>query len=162
MGLITSTYGLVVAVLVGIVELINRITVAMVFWNSGMAKYATWSSTQYLFEHEYKVPLIPWEIAAYMGTAAELLLAPLVAFGLISRFSGSALFLVNLVAYISYAHVLQERPIGGLDHQIWGLMLLVVALRGAGLFSLDTLFQKIWSTVEPRKRSWITKGHAIS
>ncbi len=59
-------------------------------------------------------------------------------------------------------HVLQERPIGGLDHQIWGLMLLVVALRGAGLFSLDTLFLKIWGTVEPRKRSWITKGHATS
>jgi hypothetical protein len=26
------------------------------------------------FENEYQVPLIPWELAAYLGTAAELIL----------------------------------------------------------------------------------------
>ncbi len=146
MGFFTSTYGFLVSLLVGVVELINRITVAMVFWKSGVAKYSSWSSTQYLFEHEYRVPLLPWEIAAYMGTAAELILAPMVAFGLMSRFSGAALFLVNVVAYLSYAHVLDEQPLGGLDHQVWGLMLLFVAVRGAGILSLDALFQKIWSS----------------
>jgi len=134
-----TSYGFITAIVVGLIELINRLMVAEVFWKSGVAKYSSWSSTRYLFEHEYKVPILPWELAAYMATAAELTLAPMVAFGILSRLSGSSLFLVNLVAFISYAHVLQDRPIGGMDHQIWGLMLLVVAVRGAGLFSVDSL-----------------------
>lgn len=124
---------------VGLVELINRYTVAMVFLSSGWIKMQNWRSTEYLFEYEYQVPLLPWQLAMYLGTAAELVLPILLIAGIASRFSAASLFLVNLVAYISYAHVLNDRPIGTLDHQIWALMLLVATVRGGGLFSLDTL-----------------------
>lgn len=124
---------------VGLVELINRYTVAVVFLSSGWIKVQNWRSTEYLFEYEYQVPLLPWQLAMYLGTAAELVLPILLIAGIASRFSAASLFLVNLVAYISYAHVLNDRPIGALDHQIWAVMLLVATVRGGGLFSLDTL-----------------------
>lgn len=125
---------------VGLVELINRYTVAMVFLSSGWIKMQNWRSTQYLFEYEYQVPLLPWQLAMYLGTAAELVLPLLLIAGLATRFSAASLFFVNLVAYISYAYVLNERPIAGLDHQLWVLMLLLPAVRGGGLLSLDQLW----------------------
>ncbi|MEZ9827441.1 DoxX family protein, partial [Vibrio cyclitrophicus] len=62
-----------------------RLWVAWVFFNSGLTKIATWDSTLYLFELEYQVPLLPWELAAYMGTAAELILPVFLALGLLTR-----------------------------------------------------------------------------
>ena len=134
-------YGYAEGSLVALAELINRVTVALVFWRSGMAKWSSWSSTEYLFQYEYRVPLLPWEMAAVLATVAELVLPVLLIVGVFARSAGAALFMVNLVAYISYAHVLNERPIGGLDHQIWGVMLLIVAIRGAGWLSLDGAWQ---------------------
>jgi putative oxidoreductase len=43
------------------------------------------SGAQYLFENEYQVPLIPWELAAYLGTAAELILPIFLVVGLATR-----------------------------------------------------------------------------
>lgn len=43
-----------------------RLWVAWVFFNSGLTKIASWDSTLYLFELEYQVPILPWELAAYM------------------------------------------------------------------------------------------------
>jgi len=41
-----------------------RAGTAVVFWNSAMAKLANWDTTIELFTEEYKVPLLPPEIAA--------------------------------------------------------------------------------------------------
>ena len=60
--------------LIPLLLLFTRLWVAWVFFKSGMVKYNSWDSTLYLFEYEYQVPLLPWQIAAYMGTAAELIL----------------------------------------------------------------------------------------
>ncbi|WP_119393884.1 DoxX family protein [Salinibius halmophilus] len=139
---ITHSGQLVTNIMVALVELINRYTVAMVFLTSGWLKLQNWRTTEYLFEYEYQVPLLPWQLAMYFGTAAEMVLPLLLIAGLASRFSAASLFLVNLVAYISYAHVLNERPIAGLDHQLWALMLLIAAVRGGGLLSLDQLW--VW------------------
>ncbi len=49
-----------------------RLWVAWVFFKSGLLKMNSWDSTMYLFENEYAVPLLSPEMAAYMGTAAEL------------------------------------------------------------------------------------------
>lgn len=56
------------------VLLLARLWVASVFITSGWLKLTAWDSTLYLFESEYQVPLLPWLWAAYLGTAAELLL----------------------------------------------------------------------------------------
>lgn len=48
--------------------------VAWVFFASGLTKIKSRSSAIYLFGYGYKVPLLPPETAAYLGTAAELIL----------------------------------------------------------------------------------------
>ena len=73
------------ALFVPVLLLFCRLWVAWVFFNSGLTKIATWDSTLYLFELEYQVPLLPWELAAYMGTAAELILPVFLALGLLTE-----------------------------------------------------------------------------
>lgn len=116
-----------------------RLWAAWAFFNSGLVKIASWDSTLYLFELEYQVPILPWELAAYLGTAAELTLPIFVALGLLSRPMALALFIFNIVAVISYP-VLWEQ--GFYDHQLWGLMLLLVVVWGAGPISLDRVLRQ--------------------
>ncbi len=49
-----------------------RLYVARVFFTSGMIKLSNWAGTLALFENEYQVPVLPPNLAAYLGTAAEL------------------------------------------------------------------------------------------
>ncbi|HHF2973601.1 TPA: DoxX family protein [Vibrio diabolicus] len=111
-----------------------RLWVAWVFFNSGLIKVSSWDSTLYLFELEYQVPLLPWELAAYMGTTAELILPVFLALGLITRPMAAILFVFNIIAVISYP-VLWEK--GFYDHQLWGFMILVVIVWGPGVISID-------------------------
>jgi len=115
-----------------------RLWVAWVFFNSGLTKIVTWDSTLYLFEYEYQVPILPWQLAAYMGTAAELILPVFVAFGLLTRPMAAILFVFNIIAVVSYP-VLWEQ--GFFDHQLWGLMILIVVVWGPGPFSIDKLLR---------------------
>ncbi len=116
--------------------LLARLTVAWAFFKAGQAKIANWESTLFLFEYEYNVPLLPFELAAYMGTATELLLPPLLALGLLGRPAAAVLFLFNIIAVISYPAIWDG---GFYDHQLWGFMLLMVALLGPGKLSVDHL-----------------------
>ncbi|MDE1236071.1 DoxX family protein [Vibrio aestuarianus] len=125
--------------IVPLLLLFCRLWVAWAFFNSGLVKIASWDSTLYLFELEYQVPILPWELAAYLGTAAELTLPIFVALGLLSRPMALALFIFNIVAVISYP-VLWEQ--GFYDHQLWGLMLLLVVIWGAGPISLDRVLRQ--------------------
>ncbi|MGF1698302.1 DoxX family protein [Vibrio lamellibrachiae] len=120
-----------------------RLWVAWVFFNSGLVKIASWESTLYLFEYEYVVPVLPWELAAYMGTAAELILPVFLALGLLTRPMAAVLFVFNITAVISYP-LLWER--GFFDHQLWGLMILVVVVWGAGPLSVDKWLKQKVST----------------
>ncbi|HXV73163.1 MAG TPA: DoxX family protein, partial [Sphingomonadales bacterium] len=76
------------------ISLMARIGIAGVFWRSGQTKVEGWSitdSTFYLFEEEYRVPLLPPDTAAYMATIAEHLFPVLLVVGLASRLSALAL-----------------------------------------------------------------------
>ncbi|KFA99653.1 DoxX family protein [Vibrio sp. ER1A] len=115
-----------------------RLWVSWVFFNSGLTKIASWDSTLYLFEYEYQVPLIPWELAAYMGTAAELVLPVFLVLGLFTRPMAAILFVFNIVAVVSYP-LLWEK--GFYDHQLWGLMILIVVVWGPGPISADKLIR---------------------
>lgn len=116
-----------------------RLWVAWVFFKSGLSKIQSWDSTLMLFEYEYEVPLLPPDIAAYAGTAAELSLPVLVAAGLLSRLSALALFGFNAVAVIAYASFLfGDNGAAGLQqHILWGVMLLITVFHGPGKLSLD-------------------------
>jgi putative oxidoreductase len=113
-----------------------RLLIATVFFKSGLTKIASWDTTLLLFQSEYSVPLLPPELAAYLGTAAELALPVFLVLGLRTRVAALALFVFNLVAVISYPDL---SAVGLKDHQYWGLLLLVTLLHGPGRFSLDYL-----------------------
>lgn len=115
-----------------------RLWVAWVFFNSGLTKIASWDSTLFLFEYEYQVPILPWELAAYMGTAAELILPIFLALGLLSRPMAAILFVFNIIAVVSYP-VLWDK--GFYDHQLWGLMILNVVVWGPGVISADKVLR---------------------
>lgn len=125
--------------IVPLLLLFCRLWVAWAFFNSGLVKIASWDSTLYLFELEYQVPILPWELAAYLATAAELMLPIFVALGLLSRPMALALFIFNIVAVISYPVLWQQ---GFYDHQLWGVMLLLVVVWGAGPISLDRVLRQ--------------------
>jgi len=124
-----------------VVLLAVRIVPAMAFFKAGQVKIASWDSTLYLFEEEYQVPFLPFELAAYIGTAAELILPPLLALGLLCRPVSLALFIFNIIAVVSYPAIWGG---GFYDHQLWGMMLLVSFIWGPGNLSVDYfLHQKI-------------------
>lgn len=120
--------------LVGSVLLLARLWVAFVFLRSGWLKLSAWDSTLYLFEFEYRVPLLPWQWAAYVGTATELLLPLLLVAGLFTRPVALLLFGFNIMAVVSYPTLWAG---GFYDHQLWGWMLLTLVVWGGGPLSLD-------------------------
>ncbi len=120
-------------------DLSIRLGVAWIFWKSGLTKIASWQSTVLLFTHEYDVPLLSPEVAAALGTTAELTLPVLLAFGLAGRLAAAALFIFNAVAVISYPGL---SLYGQLDHLWWGALMLITVFRGPGKWSIDHLIKK--------------------
>jgi putative oxidoreductase len=117
-------------------DLAIRVYVAKAFFLSGLTKIMSWSSTLSLFENEYAVPLLPPELAAYLGTAAELVLPPLLVLGIGGRAVALAAFVFNLVAATSYPDISEA---GIKDHILWGALLAVTFFHGPGKLSLDYL-----------------------
>ena len=120
-----------------LVDLLIRFCVAQVFFRSGLVKIGNWQGTLYLFREEYRVPLLPPELAAVAGTGAELVFPLLLIVGLASRFAALSLSLVNAVAVISFWHVLRENDAALMAHFYWALLLLVPLFHGPGKLSLD-------------------------
>lgn len=96
----------------------------------------------FLFTEEYRTPFLPPLIAAFAGTAAELILPVLLVIGLFTRLAAIGLFLVNIMAVVAYYHVLHEMPAALQDHLEWGLMLLVIASISCCRLGLDTLISR--------------------
>ncbi len=121
-----------------LVSLAIRLFVGWQFFKSGLTKIADWGNTLALFRDEYQVPVIPSELAAFMGTAGELTLPILLVLGLLSRPAALGLFMVNLMAVISYPQLFKfECPAGLHDHFYWGALLLVLVAFGPGRLALD-------------------------
>jgi len=116
-----------------------RLWLAKVFFMSGLTKVQSWDTTLMLFEYEYSVPLISSVLAAWLATAAELVIPVLLIFGLLTRLNVVALFILNIVAAISYADLSFA---GEKDHMIWGLMMMVLFFYGPGKLAFDRLLVK--------------------
>ena len=123
-----------------VLDLAIRIWVGMVFFQSGLTKILSWDTTLSLFENEYAVPLLPPQLAAYMGTAAELVLPIFLVLGLGGRLCAAALFVFNIIAVVSYPDL---GEVGLKDHQYWGLLLLVALLHGPGKTSVDHFLRRL-------------------
>lgn len=130
-----------ISLLEPIALLVARIYVAWAFFASGLTKLRDWDSTLFLFEEEYSVPLLPYELAAYLGTAAEIIFPLLLIVGLASRFSAFGLFFVNIVAVIS----LEDIPAAAFaEHVLWGTLLLQVVIFSGGRLSVDYLLKRFF------------------
>ena len=144
--------------LMPVADFLARYWVAAAFFSSGLTKTVSSSfvlfghtftyplsvfptdSTLTLFEYEYHVPLLPPLLAAYLGTAAELLLPMFLFLGLGTRYAALALFIFNIVAVIAYPDLMAA---GLAQHQTWGLLLLITLCHGPGTLSLDHLLGRL-------------------
>ena len=124
-----------------------RLFLANVFFKSGLTKIQSWDSTLYLFSDVYQVPLLKPEWAAYLATGAELGLPVLLVAGLFGRFAATGLFILNLVAVISYYTELSEAGIN--QHLYWG-MLFCVLLVSRSKWSVDQ-----WLETRLQRPRWI-------
>ena len=121
-----------------------RFYVGYQFWKAGLIKLGAWDSTLFLFEHEYRVPLLSPYLAAVLGTAGELVFPLMLFVGLAGRLGALGLSVVNVVAVIAYAHVIFSAGFENTvnDHWLWGAMLLAVMAFGPGKLSLDHLLSR--------------------
>ena len=119
--------------------LINRIGIGAIFFLSGRTKVEGWltvtDGTYALFRDEYKLPLIPVEVAAHAAAWAEHLFPLLLVLGLFTRLSALALLGMTLVIQIFVY------PDAWPTHLSWAGLLLYLVGRGAGSLSLDRLFR---------------------
>ena len=86
-----------------------------------------------LFREEYKVPLLPPDLAAYVSTMAEHVFPVLLVVGLASRLSACGLLFMTMVIQLFVY------PSGWPEHVLWIAILLTIIARGPGVISLDHL-----------------------
>jgi putative oxidoreductase len=116
-----------------LIALAARAATFSVFIRSGLQKLSDWNSTLLLFVNEYKVPLLPPHMAAYLAASLELGGSTLVLIGLATRLS--VLALLGMVAVIQ----LFVYPNAWPDHIQWFAFMLILLARGPGTISLDCL-----------------------
>lgn len=137
-GLYETVLNLAGTVPLSAVQLVARLAVANVFWQSSQSKLASWPVTLQLFAFEYHLPVINPVVAAYMATAAELTGCILIFFGLFSRLA--ALMLLGVVATIQ----IFVYPTHWGEHLTWAAPLFLIFARGAGVVSLDHLVRLVF------------------
>ncbi len=117
------------------IAVVARLGVAGVFFMSGRSKvdgvlHIT-DGTYNLFREDYRLPLIPPEIAAHLATYAEHLFSILLVLGLFTRLS--ALAFLGMTAVIEIFVYPDAWP----THLSWAGLLIYLAARGGGRWSLD-------------------------
>ena len=118
-----------------LLALAARVAIAAIFFLSGRTKVdglLTVNDSAYaLFREEYKVPLLPPEVAAHLAAYAEHLFPILLVLGLFTRLS--ALALLGMTAVIQIFVYPSAWP----THLSWAALMLYLAGRGAGSVSID-------------------------
>lgn len=131
-----------------LIALIGRFSIAAIFWKSGQTKVEGlavdlvsgdfqfgWphlsDSALELFRSEYRLPLLPPELAAPMAAFSEHLFPILILLGLATRFSSLTLLIMTLTIQIFVY------PDAYPTHGVWATVLLVLIAKGPGVFSLD-------------------------
>jgi putative oxidoreductase len=119
------------------VSLLARLSLAVVFWRSARTKVADGTlltlsdNTVWLFREEYKLPILPPELAAHLSLIAEHALPALLVVGLASRLAALGLLVMTLVIQLFVYP--DAYPV----HGPWAVCALVVMVHGAGVFSVD-------------------------
>jgi len=118
-----------------LLALAARVAIAAIFFLSGRTKvdgllHVTDSAYE-LFRTEYRLPLVPPEIAAHLAAYAEHLFPILLVLGLFTRLSAAALLGMTLVIQVFVY------PDAWPTHLSWAALLLYLVGRGGGRLSLD-------------------------
>ena len=125
-----------------LIALLGRLAIGLVFWNSGRSKVDGWNifhvndKTLFLFTEEYKLPVVPPELAALAAQLAEHTLSVLLIIGLATRFSALGLFIMTLVIEIFVY------PNAYVVHGTWAAVLLMLVKYGPGVISIDHLIYR--------------------
>ena len=121
-----------------------RVGAAAVFWLSAQSHLANWDTTLELFSDEYKVPLLPSDLAAYMAVAIEATTPFLLVTGFLTRVA--ALVLLGMTTVIEVF----VYPLAWPTHIQWAAMLLMLLCRGPGKISVDYLIHLAWRRMVDR------------
>ena len=123
--------------------LLVRLWISKIFIDSALTKLAYWPGTIVLFKYQYSVPFLSPSVAAYIGTASEVIFPILLILGLGGRLAVFCFFIYNIVCVVSFHFLWTPAGASGFsDHVSWGLLLLLVMLFGMGKFSIDHLIHK--------------------
>jgi putative oxidoreductase len=122
-----------------LLALATRVGIAAIFFLSGRTKvegFLTLTPSAYeLFRTEYKLPLLPPELAAHLAAYAEHLFPVLLVLGLFTRLSALALLGMTLVIQLFVY------PDAWPTHLSWAALLLYLVGRGGGTLSLDRVLR---------------------
>jgi len=152
----------------GLIALLARFSMAAVFWKSGQTKVTGFAidpidgvfqlgwphlnpSAVFLFRDEYRLPVLPPELAAMMAATAEHVFPVLLLLGLGTRFA--ALGMLGMTAVIEIFVYPDAYPV----HATWSTVLLYLMANGAGAFSLD---QWVWKRA--RLQPWSSEASSAS
>jgi len=133
-----------------LIAAIGRFSIAAIFWKSAQTKVQGFAidivngqfelglprlsdSVVELFRSEYKLPLIPPELAAPLAAFNEHLLSVLILLGLATRLSALGLLVMTLTIQIFVY------PDAYPTHGVWAAVLVFLVARGPGTLSLDHL-----------------------
>lgn len=116
-----------------------RVSMAATFFYSGRTKVEgllrVTPGAIDLFRNEYKLPLVPPEIAAHLAAYAEHFFPLLLVLGLATRLSAAALLGMTLVIEVFVY------PDAWPTHLAWAGLLLYLVGRGGGRFTLDRVLR---------------------
>jgi putative oxidoreductase len=114
-----------------LLQLLFRLALAGVFLKAGLNKIASWELTVQLFADEYKVPVLPPDLAATMAASFEIGCSILLVAGLATRLA--TLPLLGMIAVIqTFVY-----PNAYAEHLTWASILLFLLTCGAGPWSVD-------------------------
>lgn len=156
--MINDLIGLLSRIPDSLISLIGRISIAAIFWKSGQTKieglaidlfsgdiqmgwpHLTESAIE-LFQSEYRLPVLPPELAASMAAFNEHFFPILILLGLATRFSSLVLLVMTLTIQIFVY------PDAYPTHGVWTAVLLFLIARGPGVISVDHWIWKRYSSL---------------
>jgi putative oxidoreductase len=148
-----------------VIALLARFSIAATFWQSGQTKVEGFlldpiageiqlgwprlaASTIPLFQEEYRLPLIPPELAAYAAATAEHVFPVLLLLGLATRLSAFALLVMTLTIQVFVY------PSAYATHGVWATALVYLLARGGGNYSLDASWSARSSAESTGRRAY--------
>ncbi len=136
--LISTGAGIFSGIPHSLTALLARLVMALVFFNSWLAKVdlqalAIKPTTFYLFANEYRLPVLPSTLAAYITVIAEIVFPVLLVLGLFARYAALGMLAMTLVIQVFVY------PSAYVMHGLWAVALLFIMTHGSGRLSLDHL-----------------------